>query len=56
MEGQRLVGLPVPAAFWPQRARHDIAPRGLDALFCADGEVLGLPRTTRIGPSLEAVA
>lgn len=56
IEGQRLVGLPVPAAFWPQRARHDIAPRGLDALFCADGEVLGLPRTTRIGPSLEAVA
>ena len=43
------------ADHWRGDARNEF-PRGLDALFCADGEVLGLPRSTRIGDSLQEVA
>lgn len=56
IDGSRLVGLPLKPAFWQQRAARNDFPRGLDALFCADGEVLGLPRSTRIGDSLKEVA
>ncbi|MBE7374484.1 phosphonate C-P lyase system protein PhnH [Pseudomonas lopnurensis] len=56
IDGNRLVGLPLKPAFWQQRAARSDFPRGLDALFCADGEVLGLPRSTRIGDSLAEVA
>ncbi|EMD98248.1 phosphonate C-P lyase system protein PhnH [Stutzerimonas sp. R40042] len=56
IDGSRLVGLPLKPAFWQQRAARNDFPRGLDALFCADGEVLGLPRSTRIGDSLQEVA
>ncbi|AHY41002.1 phosphonate C-P lyase system protein PhnH [Stutzerimonas decontaminans] len=56
IDGSRLVGLPLKPTFWQQRAARTDFPRGLDALFCADGEVLGLPRSTRIGDSLQEVA
>lgn len=56
IDGSRLVGLPLKPAFWQQRAARNDFPRGLDALFCADGEVLGLPRSTRISDSLQEVA
>jgi alpha-D-ribose 1-methylphosphonate 5-triphosphate synthase subunit PhnH len=56
IDGSRLVGLPLKPAFWQQRAARNDFPRGLDALFCADGEVLGLPRSTCIGDSLQEVA
>lgn len=56
IDGSRLVGLPLKPTFWQQRAARNDFPRGLDALFCADGEVLGLPRSTRIGDSLQEVA
>ncbi|AGA84708.1 alpha-D-ribose 1-methylphosphonate 5-triphosphate synthase subunit PhnH [Pseudomonas sp. SCT] len=56
IDGSRLVGLPLAPAFWQQRAARNDFPRGLDALICADGEVLGLPRSTRIGDSLQEVA
>ncbi|KIZ33596.1 MAG: phosphonate C-P lyase system protein PhnH [Pseudomonas sp. K35] len=56
IDGSRLVGLPLTPAFWQQRTTRNDFPRGLDALFCADGEVLGLPRSTRIGDSLQEVA
>jgi len=56
IDGSRLVGLPLKPAFWQQRAARNDFPRGLDALFCAEGEVLGLPRSTRIGDSLQEVA
>ncbi|CAM5258594.1 PhnH OS=Stutzerimonas stutzeri OX=316 GN=phnH PE=4 SV=1 [Stutzerimonas stutzeri] len=56
IDGSSLVGLPLKPAFWQQRAARNDFPRGLDALFCADGEVLGLPRSTRIGDSLQEVA
>ncbi|HCG40698.1 MAG TPA: phosphonate C-P lyase system protein PhnH [Pseudomonas sp.] len=56
IDGSRLVGLPLKPAFWQQRAARNDFPRGLDALFCAEGEVLGLPRSTRISDSLQEVA
>ena len=56
IDGSRLVGLPLKPAFWQQPAARNDFPRGLDALFCADGEVLGLPRSTCIGDSLQEVA
>lgn len=56
IDGSRLVGLPLKPVFWQQRAARNDFPRGLDALFCAEGEVLGLPRSTRIGDSLQEVA
>jgi alpha-D-ribose 1-methylphosphonate 5-triphosphate synthase subunit PhnH len=54
--GQREVGLPVPAALWQQRAARNDFPRGLDLFFAADQSVIGLPRSTRIAPSIEEVA
>lgn len=54
--GQREVSLPVSAAFWQQRAARSDFPRGLDAFFAADQSLIGLPRSTRIAPSIEEVA
>ncbi|BAP81131.1 carbon-phosphorus lyase complex subunit [Pseudomonas sp. MT-1] len=54
--GQREVSLPVPAAFWQQRAARNDFPRGLDLFFAADQSLIGLPRSTRIAPSIEEVA
>jgi alpha-D-ribose 1-methylphosphonate 5-triphosphate synthase subunit PhnH len=54
--GQREVSLPVPAAFWQQRAARSDFPRGLDLFFAADQTLVGLPRSTRIAPSIEEVA
>ncbi|MFG3453239.1 phosphonate C-P lyase system protein PhnH [Stutzerimonas stutzeri] len=54
--GQREVSLPLPAAFWQQRADRNDFPRGLDLFFAADQSLIGLPRSTRIAPSIEEVA
>ncbi|MCQ4321224.1 phosphonate C-P lyase system protein PhnH [Stutzerimonas stutzeri] len=54
--GQREVSLPLPAAFWQQRADRNDFPRGLDLFFAADQSLVGLPRSTRIAPSIEEVA
>lgn len=54
--GQREVSLPVPAALWQQRAARNDFPRGLDLFFAADQSLIGLPRSTRIAPSIEEVA
>ncbi len=54
--GQREVSLPVPGVLWQQRAAHSDFPRGLDLFFAADQSVIGLPRSTRIAPSIEEVA
>ena len=54
--GQREVSLPVPAAFWQQRAARNDFPRGLDLFFAADQSLIGLPRSTRIAVSIEEVA
>lgn len=45
---QRLVNLPVPQAFWPERQRREAFPRGLDLLFTAGHHLIGLPRSSRI--------
>lgn len=54
--GQREVSLPVPAALWQQRAARNDFPRGLDLFFAAGQALIGLPRSTRIAPSIEEVA
>ncbi|HEK1686056.1 TPA: phosphonate C-P lyase system protein PhnH [Pseudomonas putida] len=42
------VALPVTARFWQQRHERLDFPRGLDLLFIAGQQLLGLPRSTRI--------
>lgn len=54
--GQREVALPVPPAFWRERVARSDFPRGLDAFFAAGQALVGLPRSTRIAPSIEEVA
>lgn len=44
----RSVSLPLPAGFWHQRQARSAFPRGLDCFFAAGGEVIGLPRSTRV--------
>jgi alpha-D-ribose 1-methylphosphonate 5-triphosphate synthase subunit PhnH len=44
----RSVELPLPAVFWQQRQARSAFPRGLDAFFAAGGQVIGLPRSTRV--------
>lgn len=44
----RSVNLPLPASFWQQRQARSAFPRGLDCFFAAGGEVIGLPRSTRV--------
>ncbi|MDE2607824.1 MAG: phosphonate C-P lyase system protein PhnH [Burkholderiales bacterium] len=40
----------LPEGFWAEwQASHAAFPQGVDIFFCCGGEVLGLPRTTRIG-------
>jgi alpha-D-ribose 1-methylphosphonate 5-triphosphate synthase subunit PhnH len=40
----------LPEGFWAEwQASHAAFPQGLDIFFCCGEEVLGLPRTTRIG-------
>ena len=45
--GSRVMHLPLPREFWPQRAAHGF-PRGLDFFFAAGESVVGLPRSTRV--------
>lgn len=44
----RSVGLPLAGEFWQQRSARSAFPRGLDAFFAAVGQVIGLPRSTRV--------
>ncbi|MFZ4964091.1 phosphonate C-P lyase system protein PhnH [Pseudomonas sp. Mn2068] len=53
---EQRVGLPLAAAFWHQRERHSAFPRGLDVFFLAAGNVLGLPRSTRVSHLSEELA
>uniref|UniRef100_UPI001823FCAC phosphonate C-P lyase system protein PhnH n=1 Tax=Ramlibacter sp. TaxID=1917967 RepID=UPI001823FCAC len=46
-EALRIAGLP--ADFWAQwNDNHAAFPQGVDALFTCGGQVIGLPRTTRV--------
>lgn len=45
--GNRAMHLPLPEAFWPQRAVHGF-PRGLDFFLTAGNSFVGLPRSTRV--------
>jgi len=56
IEHEQPVSLPLPGHFWNQRSQRNTFPRGLDALFLADGDVLGLPRSTRVSHLSEELA
>lgn len=43
-----LVGLDVAEEFWQLREECNSFPRGIDVLFIAKNEVIGLPRTTQV--------
>ena len=47
ISGTRTMRLPLPDAFWPQRAAHSF-PKGLDFFLTADTAFVGLPRSTRV--------
>ncbi|MGE7992670.1 phosphonate C-P lyase system protein PhnH [Pseudomonas sp. NPDC089554] len=51
---QQPVALPVATEFWRERAARQAFPRGLDLLFIAGEQLLGLPRSTRIDPQERA--
>ncbi|HEX8595641.1 MAG TPA: phosphonate C-P lyase system protein PhnH [Pseudomonas sp.] len=48
IERENKVALPVSATFWRERETHNDFPRGLDMFFLAGGDLLGLPRSTRV--------
>ncbi|AMB85061.1 carbon-phosphorus lyase subunit PhnH [Pseudomonas agarici] len=50
------VSLPLVEDFWHQRERHGAFPLGLDVFFLAGGNVLGLPRSTRVSHLSEELA
>ena len=46
------LGMDAPDAFWTQlRENGDRYPLGFDTFLIADGEIVGLPRSTRIDPT-----
>jgi alpha-D-ribose 1-methylphosphonate 5-triphosphate synthase subunit PhnH len=48
IQSLRQVDLPVADSFWQQRCARSAFPRGLDAFFAAQQQVLGLPRSTQV--------
>jgi alpha-D-ribose 1-methylphosphonate 5-triphosphate synthase subunit PhnH len=48
IETAHAVALPVAEGFWHERERRNEFPRGLDLLFAAGHDLIGLPRSTRI--------
>ncbi|RON49736.1 phosphonate C-P lyase system protein PhnH [Pseudomonas frederiksbergensis] len=48
IEHANSVNLPVADGFWRERERRNEFPRGLDLLFTAGHDLIGLPRSTRI--------
>ncbi|MCW8278009.1 phosphonate C-P lyase system protein PhnH [Pseudomonas sp. PCH199] len=48
IEIEHHVALPVADGFWRERERRNEFPRGLDLLFAAGHDLIGLPRSTRI--------
>ncbi|QJI27986.1 phosphonate C-P lyase system protein PhnH [Pseudomonas sp. ADAK18] len=52
IETVRRVSLPLPHDFWQERQRREAFPRGLDVLFAAAHQLIGLPRSTRIAEEL----
>lgn len=48
IETEHGVALPVAEGFWREREQRNEFPRGLDLLFAAGQDLIGLPRSTRI--------
>lgn len=48
IERLNVIELPLPAAFWSERTARNTFPRGLDMFFLAGGQLVGLPRSTRV--------
>lgn len=53
IEHQRELHLPLSADFWQQRIEKNQFPRGIDVLFVAQNQVLGLSRTTQVQFEIE---
>lgn len=56
IETEHQVSLPLPHGFWLERQRREAFPRGLDVLFAAGAQLLGLPRSTRVAHTTEELA
>jgi len=56
IESTRRISLPLPHGFWLQRQRREAFPRGLDLLFAAGQQLIGLPRSTRVAHIAEELA
>ncbi|MCU1738324.1 MULTISPECIES: phosphonate C-P lyase system protein PhnH [unclassified Pseudomonas] len=56
IESARRVSLPLPSGFWLERQRREVFPRGLDVLFAAGQQLIGLPRSTRVAHIAEELA
>ncbi|MBV6749795.1 phosphonate C-P lyase system protein PhnH [Pseudomonas chlororaphis] len=56
IESARRISLPLPPGFWLERQRRETFPRGLDVLFAAGQQLIGLPRSTRVGHIAEELA
>lgn len=54
IEATRAMRLPLPDAFWPQRAAHAF-PKGLDCFITAGDAFVGLPRSTRVMRAMQEV-
>ena len=52
----RGVEMPLAGHFWQQRSARSAFPRGLDAFFAAQDQVIGLPRSTRVLVDVEEAA
>jgi alpha-D-ribose 1-methylphosphonate 5-triphosphate synthase subunit PhnH len=48
IETEHSVNLPIAEGFWREREQRNEFPRGLDLLFAAGLDLIGLPRSTRI--------
>jgi alpha-D-ribose 1-methylphosphonate 5-triphosphate synthase subunit PhnH len=48
IETEHGVALPMAEGFWREREQRNEFPRGLDLLFAAGQDLIGLPRSTRI--------
>ncbi|NWB98619.1 phosphonate C-P lyase system protein PhnH [Pseudomonas gingeri] len=56
IENTRRISLPLPPGFWLERQRREAFPRGLDLLFGAGQQLIGLPRSTRVAHIAEELA
>jgi alpha-D-ribose 1-methylphosphonate 5-triphosphate synthase subunit PhnH len=55
IQSENTVSLPLREGFWQARETLNDFPRGLDVFFLAGSDLLGLPRSTRVGQPVRFV-